>query len=577
MTLRSIPSALVVLTLCAVLSYAAWSERREEAFVETFLARAPAPPQEAVARGDSTLLALLIEQTLPLDSVVTVDVSRDELEAPLAPGERRVRVGVTKAVGLDVELSSLRPNDLTSNPRALAHGAIRANGRGGFTWTAIVESPGATALRMHFVNFFLPRNGELYLYSDEGEVFGPYTGRGPHADGEFWSHTLRGSRLTLQLSYDGGDTARALRATRFVVADVGHLDERFVMGLFGPAGNAQAGEGLCPNNAACIENVSCSALDSAIAPARDAVALILFESRSGPVKGFFICSGGLLNDTDAGSFRPYFLTANHCISKGSEARSAETFFHYTTPCNGTCEGFPATSTLGASIRRTGRTGDYTLLELDEQPPAGTVLLGWDSSPVAFSGETRLFRISHPAGSPQGYSEHLVDTGRATCPTWPRGSWIYSSDTFGGTEDGSSGSPVLNSAGQIVGQLSGACGFNVSDSCDSVQNATVDGAFAAYFPDIAQFLDPDASCTDADNDGFCVEDGDCDDADPAINPGASEVCDDGVDHDCDGLLDDADPACQTSSCDLLSLGDSCASNGECCSQKCKGRRGARTCR
>ena len=184
---------------------------------------------------------------------------------------------------------------------------------------------------------------------------------------------------------------------------------------------------------------------------------------------------------------------------------------------------------------------------------------------------------HPAGSPQAYSEHLVDTGRATCTTWPRGNWIYSSDTFGGTEGGSSGSPVLNSAGQVVGQLSGGCGFNVSDICDSVQNATVDGAFAAYFPDIAQFLDPDASCTDADNDGFCVEDGDCDDADPAINPGASEVCDDGVDNDCDGLLDDADPACQTSSCDLLPLGDSCVSNDECCSQKCKGRPGARTCR
>ena len=147
MTLRSIPSALVVLTLFAVLSYGAWSERREEAFVETFLARAPAPPQEAVARGDSSLLALLIEQTLPLDSVVTVDVSRDELEAPLAPGERRVWVGVTKAVGLDVELSSLRPNDLTSNPRALAHGAIRSNGRGGFVQvSAAADSAAATCI-----------------------------------------------------------------------------------------------------------------------------------------------------------------------------------------------------------------------------------------------------------------------------------------------------------------------------------------------------------------------------------------------------------------------------------------------
>ena len=80
-------------------------------------------------------------------------------------------------------------------------------------------------------------------------------------------------------------------------------------------GDERAGEGLCSFDEACIENVSCSTLDSAIAPAADAVAQILFEARSGPVTGFFICSGGLINDTDAGSVIPYFLTANHCISK----------------------------------------------------------------------------------------------------------------------------------------------------------------------------------------------------------------------------------------------------------------------
>lgn len=46
-------------------------------------------------------------------------------------------------------------------------------------------------------------------------------------------------------------------------------------------------------------------------------------------------------------------------------------------------------------------------------------------------------------------------------------------------------------------------------------------------------DPD----DADGDGYDIE-SDCDDADPAVNPGAAEVCN-GVDDDCDGLLDTVD--------------------------------------
>ena len=55
------------------------------------------------------------------------------------------------------------------------------------------------------------------------------------------------------------------------------------------------------------------------------------------------------------------------------------------------------------------------------------------------------------------------------------------------------------------------------------------------------------CTDADGDGFAVEGGeccavDCDDSDSAINPGAVETCDNGVDDDCDGLIDANEPDC-----------------------------------
>ncbi|MCB9779184.1 MAG: hypothetical protein H6742_11525 [Alphaproteobacteria bacterium] len=42
--------------------------------------------------------------------------------------------------------------------------------------------------------------------------------------------------------------------------------------------------------------------------------------------------------------------------------------------------------------------------------------------------------------------------------------------------------------------------------------------------------------DADDDGWTVEDGDCADGDAAVHPGAPEVCD-GVDQDCDGVLDE----------------------------------------
>jgi hypothetical protein len=45
-------------------------------------------------------------------------------------------------------------------------------------------------------------------------------------------------------------------------------------------------------------------------------------------------------------------------------------------------------------------------------------------------------------------------------------------------------------------------------------------------------------SDRDDDGY-DDDVDCDDHDPAVHPGATEICDDHVDNDCDGLIDAAD--------------------------------------
>ncbi len=43
--------------------------------------------------------------------------------------------------------------------------------------------------------------------------------------------------------------------------------------------------------------------------------------------------------------------------------------------------------------------------------------------------------------------------------------------------------------------------------------------------------------DADGDGFTFEEGDCDDADPQVNPGLSTDSCDGLDNDCDGSVDE----------------------------------------
>lgn len=60
--------------------------------------------------------------------------------------------------------------------------------------------------------------------------------------------------------------------------------------------------------------------------------------------------------------------------------------------------------------------------------------------------------------------------------------------------------------------------------------------------------PDPASLDEDDDGYTVQQGDCDDTDPRVNPSASEVCD-GVDNDCDGLSDGDDDSVDPASMDI----------------------------
>ena len=483
---------------------------------------------------------------------VVIQVSELE-KADIAVSEPRLRIGIVKSAGAGIRFDG----DVAGARGSHGTRSVGRSGRSGgdSVWATTIEAPGASALRLHFEDVALAPSAELYLHTERGEAFGPYTGRGLLGTGEFWSHTIAGDVVTVQVHMPG-DGRSSLR-----IAEIGYVDLTKVKGF--PTPDPETGEQLCSFNANCTENANCTSIPAAIQNARDAMAHMEF------VEGQFLyyCSGGLLADTDAGSQTPYFLTANHCLSTNNVASSLQAFFQYDVPCNGTCPTLyfynqtppPYPRTVGATVKATGSAGDFTLLQLSQAAPAGSFFAGWNNTAVANSNGVALYRISHPGGAPQAYSTHVVDTSKPTCTGWPRGQRIYSRDTLGATEGGSSGSPVMNSSGQVVGQLSGCCGFNCSDECNVTQNATVDGALAYYWSSVAPFLDPAGGCTPS-----------------------AEVCTDGVDNDCDGFTDCADsncsasPAC-TGGCTLLPSGATCTANSQCCSNSCKGKPGRKTCR
>ena len=392
--------------------------------------------------------------------------------------ERRMLVGVTKPLGQDVDFASTD----ASRGGSFFGGIAQAMNGGGFVWQERIESPGATGLRIKFENLNLPSNAALYVYNDAGEAHGPY--RSDAETGEVWSNTVFGDHATIQLRVDGAVAPAERHLLRFRVAEVGHLGQQYETAKYLGSSNDKA---FCSFNASCVVNASCTSDWANEGTASNGVAHIQFVSGA----YIYICSGGLLNDTVAATQEPYFLTANHCISRRGEASSMEAFWQFTTTCGGDCfdpDG-RVPSTLGATILAGSKTSDFTFMKLSQTPPAGSVFLGVNSTAVANSNGTDLFRLSHPKGAPQAYSRHDVDTTKGVCRSWPRGNWIYSKDAIGATEGGSSGSVVMNTNAQVVGQLSGGCGTNINEDCDAESNATVDGALAAYWSKVRQWLQP----------------------------------------------------------------------------------------
>jgi hypothetical protein len=366
-------------------------------------------------------------------------------------------------------------------------GLLQAHDSGSVTWSTVIHSPGATALRLRLADFDLPPGAELFLYSDHGDILGPYTAIGPDGDGDFWSHTVNGERIQVVLRFEDLPFVDDLQAVHFRIAEVSHLGSRFQIPDFSPGGAAvspfEVPRSFCGFNAPCVEDASCYGTNkwSQIDSARRAIAHITYQ-RNG---ASYICSGGLIADNDASTQVPLFLTAHHCIGTNQEAQTVEAFWRFQTPsCGASCfsPSGSVPSTRGATLLSASPTPDYALMRLNQAPPAGSWYLGWSGAELHNVQGTRLYRLSHPKGAPLAYSEHRVDTAAGTCPSWPRGNFIYSDDVIGATQGGSSGSPVTNQQGQIVGQLSGGCGpqSELSDNCSTLV-ATVDGAFARTFP------------------------------------------------------------------------------------------------
>ena len=208
-----------------------------------------------------------------------------------------------------------------------------------------------------------------------------------------------------------------------------------------------------------------------------------------PGNGAFICTGALINNT-AEDKTPYFLSANHCYERTVGTANPANFsmrFNWISP-NPVCAATTASTdaidnfTISSStFRARNADSDVLLVEINNPIPVSwdVTYAGWDKTDTNPSFEVG---IHHPSGDIMKVSRD--DDGATKTTSDGTDVWLIGGTSAGSgngweigvTEGGSSGSPLFDQNGRVIGQLFGgqaACSGTVTANLSTTDNAVLD--------------------------------------------------------------------------------------------------------
>ncbi len=326
-------------------------------------------------------------------------------------------------------------------------------------WRLHIQVPDAPATSLYYENFYIPEGAVLYVYNAEKT----------HLIGSFGAHNNNESRLfATEIIYTGDcvveyyEPANVKQRGSFTITGIANVYNAPEP----PAGIKLQNPKCCGfgTSGTCNVNVNCPE-GSAWLNQRNSAARILVKN--GASQGW--CSGALVNNV-AQNCKNYFLTANHCGAAAVAADKNQWVFYFNYQSAGCTNGAtePASSTMtGCTMRASASNGtnsnvfgsDFLLVEFNSAIPAAynVYYAGWDASGT---GSTSGVSIHHPAGDIKKISTYTAAlTSRRYYTQLPDNShwqanWVATATNHSITEGGSSGSPLFNSAGRIVGKLSG---------------------------------------------------------------------------------------------------------------------------
>lgn len=325
-------------------------------------------------------------------------------------------------------------------------------------WRLALKSEGALATSLFFEDFWLPEGATLHVYSpDKKEMQGSFTYLDNQGNDLFSTEFLKGEESIIEYY----ESLSARGQGRFKITSLAHQYRE-----------SQMAED-------CQVNIICSPEGDNWQDEKRGVVRI--QVKQGVNIGY--CTGSLINNT-ALDCKRYILTAFHCgeSSSTSDYNGWKFYFNFeATQCTGQSDNFGTVNNVftGCTKRADSNDGggdtgsDFLLIQINSTSSpswwgngSNIYWNGWSKATTAPTAGAIC--VHHPAGSNKKISKTTATAtssswGGSTSGTHWRVKWAGTTNGWGVTEGGSSGSPLFNSSSLIVGTLTGGSSY-----CNSVQ-------------------------------------------------------------------------------------------------------------
>lgn len=332
-------------------------------------------------------------------------------------------------------------------------------------WQLKIISPGANAMGFIFADLDIPEGDKLFVYHPASQKsIGAFTRQNNQPHGLLSVQIMPYEELVIEYheSY-----SNIKKENDFIIQEIIHITNKPDKSVDDAEHASSSGD--CNVNINCPEGISWN-------KQKRGVARIILRSGN----TWYYCSGSLVNNTNQDQ-TPYFLTANHCGTNATEEDYLvwQFYFDYEYLTCGNSGLLDESKMIeGSTLISKGALQegtDFKLLLLEDEIPETWLpyFNGWNlSRRLSDSGVT----IHHPSGDAKKisvYQEPTLSetfTGGLEQGFW-KVNWSETESGYGVTEGGSSGAPLFDDKGLIIGTLTGG-----GASCSNPQLADYYGKF-----------------------------------------------------------------------------------------------------